>query len=55
LRSASPAVEDRQGPAQKVFSAPDEGPGKFWIWSDAKLIDLTSFEEAQVFGRFVPH
>jgi hypothetical protein len=53
LRSASPAVEGRQDPALQVFSAPDEGPGKFWIWSEDQLIDLTSFEEAQVYGRFV--
>jgi hypothetical protein len=53
LRSASPAVEGRQGPAQQVFSVPDEGPGKFWIWSEEQLIDLASFEEAQVYGRFV--
>jgi hypothetical protein len=53
LRSVSPALEDHQAPVLQVFSEPEEGPGKFWIWSEEQLIDLTSFEEAQVYGRFV--
>lgn len=53
LRSVSPSLEDRQDPVLQLFSEPEEGPGKFWIWSEEQLIDLTSFEEAQVYGRFV--
>ncbi|MGD9145416.1 MAG: hypothetical protein PVI80_07640, partial [Anaerolineae bacterium] len=53
LRSTYPAVEDHQDPAHPILSEPDEGPGKFWIWSEDQLVDLTSFAEAQVYGRFV--
>jgi len=53
LRSVSPAVARHHDPAVRVLATPDEGPGKFWIWSEEQLIDLTSFEEAQIYGRFV--
>jgi hypothetical protein len=53
LRSVSPALEERQPPVLQNLSEPEEGSGKFWIWSEEQLIDLTSFEEAQVYGRFV--
>ncbi len=53
LRSVSPAIARPQDLAVRDISTLDEGPGKFWIWSEEQLIDLTSFEEAQVYGRFV--
>ena len=55
LRSASPVLEGHQDPAQQVLSEPDEGPGKFWIWSAEELADLASFSEAEVYGRFLPN
>ena len=53
LRSASPAIAPPQEPALQVLPTRDDSPGKFWIWSEEQLVDLTSFEEAQVYGRFV--
>lgn len=54
LRSVSPAIARPQDRAVRDISTlDDEGPGKFWVWSEEQLIDLTSYEEAQVYGRFV--
>jgi hypothetical protein len=38
----------------RAYAAPGAIPEKFWIWSDDQLVDLSSFEEAQWYGRFVP-
>jgi hypothetical protein len=38
----------------RAYAAPGAIPDKFWIWSDDQLIDLSSLEEAQWYGRFVP-
>jgi hypothetical protein len=39
----------------RAYAAPGAIPEKFWIWSDDQLIDLSSLEEAQWYGRLVPH
>jgi hypothetical protein len=38
----------------RAYAAPGAIPEKFWIWSDDELVDLSSFEEARWYGRFVP-
>ncbi len=51
VRSAS---AESESPDQRAFFESDALPGKFWIWSGEQLLDLTSLEEAQWYGRFVP-
>jgi hypothetical protein len=38
----------------RAYAAPGAIPEKFWIWSDDQLVDLSNFEEAQWYGRFIP-
>lgn len=49
------ATEESRELDPRTYAAPGAFPEKFWIWSDDQLIDLSSFEEAQWYGRFVPH
>lgn len=50
----SPSTPEATEPLdRRAFLASDELPGKFWIWSGEQLLDMTSLEEAQWYGRFV--
>ncbi len=53
LRSPS-ATEFPGFVEREAFLKSEAPPGKFWIWSGEQLTDLTSLEEAQWYGRFVP-
>lgn len=57
VTSAWPALA-AEGPSDldpRAYAAPGAIPEKFWIWSDEhQLIDLSSLDEAQWYGRFVP-
>lgn len=40
------------GPQQEAALRQEPVTGRFWIWSGEQLLDLTSLEEAQWYGRF---
>jgi hypothetical protein len=39
-------------PQQEATPRLEPVTGRFWIWSGEQLLDLTSLEEAQWYGRF---
>jgi hypothetical protein len=53
VRSPAPPLERPGVRNGKAIPEPATRSERFWIWSDDQLVDLTSLEEAQLFGRFV--